>query len=121
MCARAWQAFGKHGGNRSLSTVWPATNYGEFAVNWRAADAQSVVALFLLVRGRHWFLGVPPFADARVVPQELQLDWSPPLDPVMRQAHSGVFSRRWTGGTASFDCATQQGSLQHNSESIALH
>ena len=98
-----------------MPTVWLATNYGEFAVNWKAADAESVVALFLLVRGRHWFLGVPPFADAAVVPSQLQLDWGAPLDAVMRRTHSeGAFERRWEGGTASFDCATQQGSLRNN-------
>ena len=59
-------AYGEHGGNQSLPTVWLGTGEGEYAVKWSADDAESVVALFLLVRGRHWSLAVPPFLDTPV-------------------------------------------------------
>ena len=101
----------KHGGNNSVPTVFMSGSYGEFMTNWAYDDAESVVATFMLVRGRHWFLGVPPFPGHETVPPQLQLDWGAPRDAIMRQAGATAFERAWEGGVARFDCATQSGSL----------
>ena len=110
----------KHGGNLSRPTVYMATDYGEFAVPWAASDAESVIAVFLLARGMHWFLGVPPFMEPGLakVPAELQLDWGAPIDQVMVRSSATSFHRRWAGGVASFDCVARRGKLAPSAHSV---
>jgi hypothetical protein len=79
------------------------------------AEANMSIAAFLVVRGPYSYVTAPMQVVSRG-------DWSDPFFQLYRldtgkptgpctESTDGVFSRKWSGGSASVDCAAAKGVL----------
>jgi hypothetical protein len=116
-----WQAFGAgdgatRGPSRATCAAWmrefcaPARQAAPLLLQHDASAANQSVAAFLIVRPSNGFLGWGWYSNDEDWDELFLLQAGVPT-ALCQEAPAGVFSRRWSAGTAALDCNSWSASL----------